>query len=252
MRDFFAIRMLQTTYCHFEQHYGETRQGIGKIAARADKTLEFANGSLANIDDQIQNFTDNRESFPVLFKTTNGNEQTTTLRDLATKPSGENILSRIFSGGARSDHALIDEALNQHYADLQEERSAIEGFIKVSRDLTEGFREQLDTLNQVQAQSSVVGSEFTVKSRFDNVAPNSTAVASFRNDITAHHDPTQSGGLKEGTPATPQPNTDQHLKQIRQAIDNISSANGAMNETGIEAGMADAEATASESLAALL
>jgi hypothetical protein len=62
----------------------------------------------------------------------------------------------------------------------------------------------------------------------------------------------QSGGLKEITAATPQPNTDEHLKQIRQAIDNISGANGAMNETGIEAGMADAEATASESLAALL
>jgi conjugative relaxase-like TrwC/TraI family protein len=245
-------KMLRTAYSHFEQHYGETHQATAKIAARADKTLEFANASLANIDDQIQNFTDNRESFPVLFKTANGNEQTTTLRDLATKPSGENILSRIFSGGARSDHALIDEALNQHYADLQEERSAIEGFIKVSRDLTESFREQLDTLNQVQAQSSVAGSEFTVKSRFDNVAPNSTAVVSFRNDITAHNDPTQSGGLKEGTPATPQSNTDEHLKQIRQAIDNISSANGAMNETGIEAGMADAEATASESLAALL
>lgn len=245
-------KMLRTAYRHFEQHLGDTRQAISKIAARADKTLEFANASLANIDDQIQNFTDNRESFRVLFKTANGNDQSTTLRDIATKPTGENILTRIFSGGPRSDHAALDEALNQHYANLQEERSAIESFIKVSRDLTESFREQLETLNQVQAHSSVAGSQFTVKSPFHNVGPNSTAIASFGNDITAYNDPTHSGGLKEGTAATPQPNADEHLKQIRQAIDNISSANGAMNETGIEAGLTDAEATASESLAALL
>ena len=130
--------------------------------------------------------------------------------------------------------------------------------IKMTSDLTESFREHVEILNHAQAHSSVAASEFTVseslalKSLFENVGPNSTAVASFRNDIPAHNDPTQSGGLKERTATTPQPSADEHLKQIRQAIDNISSANGAMNETGIEAGLADAEATASESLATLL
>lgn len=249
-------KMLQTAYCHFEQRYGETSQAIDKIAARADKTLEFANASLADIDDQIQNFTDNRDYFPVLFKTANGNEQSMTRRDLTTNRASENFLTRIFSN-VRSDHAAIDEALNQHYADLRNERDVIQSFIKATSDLTESYREQLETVNQVQAQASVAGSEVTVRESlalkfpFDNVGPNSTAVASFHNDITAHNDPTQTAGLKERT-TPPQPNADEHLKQIRQAIDNISSANGAMNETGIEAGMADAEATASESLAALL
>jgi conjugative relaxase-like TrwC/TraI family protein len=250
-------KMLQTAYCHFEQHYRQTHQAIDKIAARADKTLEFANASLANIDDQIENFTDNRESFPVSFKTANGKKQSMTLRDLATKPADESIVARIFSA-ARSDRATIDEALNQHYADLRNERDAIQSFIKATSDLTESYREHLGTLNQVQAQTSLAGNEVTaseslaLKSPFDNVGPNPTTSASFNTDITTSTHPTQSGEVKEMTAATPQPNADEHLKQIRQAIDNISSANAAMNETGIEAGMAEVEATASESLAALL
>lgn len=249
-------KLLHTAYRHFGQHYGENRQAIGKIATRADKTLEFARASLSDIDDQIQNFTDNRESFPVLLKTPNGNEQSMTLRDLATNPASENILTRFFSG-ARSAHAAIDEALNQNYADLRNERDAIQSFIKATSDLTESFREHLETLNQTQAQSSLAGSHFTAsesvafKSPF-NVGANSTAISSFPNDITAHNDSAQSVGLKEGTAITSQPNSDEHLKQIRQAIDNVSSANAAMNETGIEAGLAEAEATASDSLAALL
>ena len=249
-------KMLQTAYCHFEQHYGEPRQAIDKIAARADKTLEFANASLANIDDQIQNFTDNREYFPVLFKTANGNEQTMALRDLATKPAGESIFTRIFSG-ARSDHDAIEEALNHRYADLREERSAIGNFIQMTRNLTERFTEHLETLNQVQAQNSVAGSGFSVseslalKSPFDNASPNSTTVASFRTDITSPKDSMQTGTIKEMTATMPQPNADDHLTQLRQAIDHISSPNGALNETGVEAGIADAETAASESLAIL-
>ena len=180
-----------------------------------------------------------------------------TLRDLATKPAGESIVARIFSG-ARSDRDGIDEALNQYYADLRNERDAIQSFIKATSELTESYREHLGILNQLQAQASVAGSDVTaseslsLKSLVDNVGPNSTIVASFCNDITAHNDPTQSGRLKETTAITPQPNVDEHLKQIRQTMANMYSANGAMHETGIEAGLADAEATASESIAALL
>ena len=49
-----------------------------------------------------------------------------------------------------------------------------------------------------------------------------------------------------------QENNDDHLKQIRQTIDRISLTHGATNETGIEAGLAEAETAASESLAALI
>jgi hypothetical protein len=120
-----------------------------------------------------------------------------TLRDLATKPASESVVARIFSG-ARPDHTAIDEALNQHYADLRNERDAIQSFIKATSDLTESYREQLGTLNQAQAQTSVARSEFTVseslglKSPFDIVGPNSTTIASFRPDITTPSDPTHS------------------------------------------------------------
>jgi hypothetical protein len=51
---------------------------------------------------------------------------------------------------------------------------------------------------------------------------------------------------------THQTTKDDHLQQIRQTIDRVSLQTGAINETGIEAGIAEAESAASESLAALI
>jgi conjugative relaxase-like TrwC/TraI family protein len=245
--------MLQTVYDHLERHYGTTAHGIERMTSRANETLGSASEWLTNLNERIQSFTDDREFFPVLFRSTSGREQSATLYDLA-RTLGENVMSRFFSD-PRSDQAAIDKALNQHYVDLRNERDAIQSFIKVTSDLTESYREQLGTLNQVQSQTLVAGSEVTVgeslalNSLFNNVGPNSTAVASVGTDTSTA---SAAQSAEEMTATTPRPNADEHLKQLRQAINTISNGNGAMTETGIECGMADAEATASESLAALL
>ena len=75
-------KLLQNLFQYFERHYGMTTQGIQMITARAGETLEFAKACLADVNDGIRAFNENRESVPVLFKGTDGEEQTATLSDL--------------------------------------------------------------------------------------------------------------------------------------------------------------------------
>ena len=69
--------------------------------------------------------------------------------------------------------------------------------------------------------------------------------------MAALNQPTDTHDVKDSTQPR-QTNADEHLKQMRQTIDKISLQNGVINETGIEAGIAEAESAASESLAALI
>jgi conjugative relaxase-like TrwC/TraI family protein len=78
-----------------------------------------------------------------------------------------------------------------------------------------------------------------------------TPTANVRNDIAAFNQPIEGLDVKAITQPH-QTNADEHLKQMRQTIDKLSLQNGAINETGIEAGIAEAESAASESLAALI
>jgi hypothetical protein len=84
--------LLQTVYQHFERHYGMTTQGLQTIAARAGETLEFAKACLADINDGMRTFTENRELFPVLFRGTNGEEQTGTVSELNKQTARRNVL----------------------------------------------------------------------------------------------------------------------------------------------------------------
>ena len=244
--------MLQTVYGYLERRYGTMAHGIERIASRASETLESMNECLANVNEQIQSFTENREFFPVLFRTTNAGEQTATLNDLA-KPY-ENIVSRLLSD-PRSDRNILGEALNQHYAGLQQDRNAIEHFVRAISDLADSYREQIASITPARALN---GSEFTkieslaLRLPFDSGGPNSPTIAGVHSDMATLTDPIQSRGMKESTANTLQSHAADHLEQVRQAIDRVAAQNSAMNEAGIETGMADAEATASESLAALL
>lgn len=240
--------MLQTVYDHLERRYGTTAHGIETIASRANETLNSTSESLANLNEQIQSFTENREFFPVPFRTTYAGKQTATLHDLG-KPLRENIVSRIFSA-PRSDRNLLEEALNQHYADLQQERNAIQHFAKAVNDLAGSYRERIACLTPARALN---GREFTegeslaLRLSFDSSGPSSPATAGFHSDIAALNDPTQSCGIKEGTATTLQPHAADHLEQIRQAVDHIAAAqNGASNATVIETGIAETESVASE------
>ncbi|HKR15330.1 MAG TPA: MobF family relaxase [Pyrinomonadaceae bacterium] len=248
--------MLQTVYDHLPTHYGTTAHGIERIASRANETLQSTNERLANLNEQIQTFIENREFFSVPFITANDGEQIATLRDRA-KPLGEHVISGFFSD-AHGDRNLLEGAFDQHYANLQEERDAIQHFVKAINTLTDSYREQIANLTPARAQVLPTGREFTeseslaLQLSFDVTGPNSPATAGFHSNIGTFNDPTQGRGIIEGMATTPQPHATDHLKQVRQAIDHVVAQNGSNNETVIETGIIEAEATASETLSALI
>ena len=103
--------------------------------------------------------------------------------------------------------------------DLLQERTTIKSFVDAASDIANHYR---------QALTANVRPEFAVL-----------------NQPTELHD-------REDITAPRQTNADEHLKQMRQTIDKMALQNGAVNQTGIEAGIAEAESAASESLAALI
>lgn len=184
------------------------------ITARAGETLQFAKDCLAEVNDGIRAFNENREFVPVLFKGTDAEEQTATLADVSKQAAGGNIFARIFNDSpAPLDH--VKEALNQRSNDLLQERTTIKSFVDAASDIANYYRQAL--------------------------------TANVRSEIAVLNQPIESHDVKD----TPRPtNVEEHLKQIRETIDSLQ--NGAINESGIEAGIAEAETTASESLAALI
>jgi len=209
-------KLLQNLFQHFERHYGMTIKGVQTIAARAGETLEFAKDCLADVNNGIREFNEKRELVPVLVKGTDREERTATISDLKKQAAGRNILARILNDSP-SPLEQVKEALNQRSQDLLQERTTIKSFVEAASDIANHYRE--------------------------------TFTAAVRSDIAALHHPTESYELKDHTPPGPT-NVDEHLKQVRQTIDSLQ--NGAIKETGIEAGMAEAETAASESLAALI
>jgi conjugative relaxase-like TrwC/TraI family protein len=209
-------KLLQHLFQHFERHYRMTTKGIQTIAARADETLEFAKDCLAEVNNGIRAFNEKRELVPVLFKGTNAEEQTATISDLKKQAAGRNIFARILNDST-APLELVEEALNQRSQDLLQERTTVKSFVEAASDLASYYRE--------------------------------TLTAAVRADITALHQPTESYELKDHTPSVPT-TVDEHLKQVRQTIDSLQ--NGVVSGTGIEAGIAEAETAASESLAALI
>jgi hypothetical protein len=208
-------KLLQNLFQHFERHYGMTTKGIQTIAARAGETLEFAKDCLADVNDGIRAFNDKRELVPILFKGTNAKEQTATVSDLSKQAAGRNIFARIWNDStAPLEH--VKEALNQRSKHLLQERTTVKSFVDEASDIANYYREIL--------------------------------TANVRVDIAALNQPTERHEVKDHIPGSPT-NVDEHLKQFRQTIDSLQ--NGAINETGIEAGLAEAE-TVSESLAALI
>lgn len=238
-------KLLETAFHTMQSQYGLTSDGIERIAARVSKTLEFANTGLTKINDQIRTLTENRESFPVLFKTNDGEEQTATIRELAQQTAGRNVLNCIFSDPP-SQLEAVTEALNQHNTDLLHERSTLEGFIKASAEIGDYYRQMLD------GPSLSTARDFA-STQFTEIASNKVGPCSSAATITAKvpgiNDPTTCHEQKEIS-GTHHLNADDHLKQIRQTIDGISLQDRAITETGIEAGIAETESA--EMLAALI
>ena len=61
-------RCSTTAQNYLEQHYGDTRDGMEKMAARVASVEESAKASLRSAGERIRSFVENREFFPVLFK----------------------------------------------------------------------------------------------------------------------------------------------------------------------------------------
>jgi hypothetical protein len=210
--------LLQSLYQYFECHYGITTQGIQKIATRAGETLDFAKAYLANVSDRIETFTENREFVPVLFKGANGEEQTTTVSEVNKRTGGPNVFNRIFNEPVLPLER-VKEAVNQREKDLLQEHATIKSFADAASDFANHY---LKTL--------------TADVRTEIATISHPSESYDENDITQPH----------------WTSADEHLKEMRQTIDKLSLQTAAINETGIEAGIAEAESAASESLAALI
>jgi len=131
---------------------------------------------------------------------------------------GQNIFARIFNT-APVPLELVNEALNQRSNDLLQERTTVKSFVDAASDIANYYGQ--------------------------------TFMANARTDIAVLNQRIESNDVK-GITQPHQTNADEHLKQMRHTIDKISLQNGPINETGIEAGIAEAELAASESLAALI
>ena len=238
---------LETAHQYLRQHYQRTGQGIERLAARANETLESATTWLTDINDHIRTFTENREFVPVLFKSNDGQEQTATVREFAKQTVGRNILSRMFSD---SDSQLdaVNQALNERSEDLLQERDALQDFIKAAVKIVDQYGQVLKGRLSI-AQVPTASNEYS-EGALGHVGPRSSPMT-VQAEISSINDPLTGHESKEMMNAH-QENNDDHLKQIRQTIDRISLTHGATNETGIEAGVAEAETAASESLAALI
>jgi hypothetical protein len=239
--------MLQTAHQYLREHYQRTNLGIAKLAARANETLESANTWLTNINDHIRTFTENREFVPLLFKTNDGHEHTATVRELAKETAGRNVLGRMFSD-SESQVDAVKQALNERNKDLLHERSALQEFVKAAVEIVDLYGQMLEGRLSI-AKVPTVSHEYP-EVALGHVPPHASAMT-VHAESSSGNDPLTGHELND-VKKTLQENDNDHLKQIRQTIDRISLMNGATNETGIGAGVAEAETAASEFLAALI
>ncbi len=255
-------KMLYAAQNYLAQHYGDARDGLEKMAARAASVEESAKASLRSAGERIRSFVENREFFPVLFKGVDGSEKTATLNELAPNTFGEKMAS-YFSIGQRLEIAAVQEALEQHHRDLLQERGTLQQFTQGATEIAQSYRESLQTLNPVIAQPQFATQEIT---GIDSFAAQETVTnlgtqfqvvtvsAKSDNGNAGIINPAQetATGIDPGV-AHQQLTADDHLEQARQRLDKVSAESVAASETGLCAEIAvDTESAGSEALAALL
>jgi conjugative relaxase-like TrwC/TraI family protein len=254
-------KMLKAAQNYLAQHYGDPRDGLEKIAARAASVEESAKASLRGAGERIRDFVENREFFPVLLRDVDVSEKTATLNELAPNTLGEMVAS-YFSISQRLEIAAVEEALDQHQADLLQERDMLQQFTQEAGEITQGYREDLQTL-RVIAQPQFASQEATgidsfaaqqtvanLDTQFDEMAASATS----GDGIAGISSPAQQAtrGINLGM-AHQQSTADEHLDQARQRLDKVSAESVAANETGMGAGLTvETEAAGPEALAALL
>lgn len=248
---------------YLTRHYGDTRDGLEKIAARAASVEESAKASLRGAGEQIRSFVENREFFPVLFKATDGSEKTATLNELAPKTFGEKVAS-YFSISQRLETAAVQQALDHCHSDLLQEHDTLQHFAQGAGEIAETYREKLQTLDPVipqlqstaeevaaienfAAQQAASSLEIQFEQMIGRVTTGGAAVAGIANPAQQAAQGTELGMAHQDSPP------DDHLEQARQRLDKVSAESVAANGTGMGAGMVvDTEVACSEPLAALL
>jgi hypothetical protein len=255
-------KMLYTAQNYLAQHYGDARDGLEKMAARAASVEESAKASLRGAGERIRSFVENREFFPVLFKGLDGSEKTGTLNELAPNTFGEKLAS-YFSISQRLEVAAVQEALAQHHRDLLQERDTLQQFAQGASEIAETYQEKLQTLNAVITQpeltvEGIAGIE-TLAARqtitnFGMQFQEVTLSATSGDGIAGINGLAQQAaeGIDLGM-VHQQSTSDDHLEQARQRFDKVSAESGTATETGMGAGMTvETEAVGSDALAALL
>lgn len=244
-------KMLYAAQNYLAEHRGDARDSLEKMAARAASVEESAKASLRGAGERIRSFVENREFVPILFKGVDGIEKTATLNELAPNTFGEKVAS-YFSISQRLEIAAVEQALDQHQTDLLQDRDMLQQFTQGATEIAQSYRENLQTLNPVIAQSQLTNQEVTGINSFGTLLQEVTVSATRTDGIEGISNPAQQAtqGIDLGM-AHQQSTADEHLEQARQRLDKVS-AESAANETGVEAGLVtDTGATGSELLAAL-
>lgn len=254
-------KMLKAAQNYVEQHYDDTRESKVKITARAATVEESAKASLRSVSERIRSFVENRELFPVLFRGVDGSDKTASLNDLAPDTFGEKVAS-YFSISQRLEIAAVEQALDQHHADLLQERDTLQQFTQGATQIAQSYRENLQTLNPVmtQPQSTIQDvtriDSFTAEETFTSVGTSLkelTVSATSGDGISGIHNLAQQAAGNDPAMAHQHSTADDHLEQARQRLDKVSAESVAANESGMGAGLAaETEAASPEALAALL
>ena len=254
-------KMLDAAQNYLAQHYGDARDGLEKIAARAVSVEESAKASLRSAGERIRSFVENREFFPVLFKAVDGSEKTATLNELAPNTFGEKVVSYL-SISERLDIAAVQEALNQHHRDLLQERDTFQQFTQRATEIAQSYRENLQTLNPVITQAQSTTQDVTQIESFAAEETITSLGTSFQeltvsatngDGISGINNLAQQSAGNDRAMAHQHSTADDHLEQARKTLDKVSAESVAANETGMWTGLAaDTDAAGSEAWAALL
>jgi hypothetical protein len=255
-------KSLKAAQSYLAQHYGDTGDGLGKMAARGASVEESAKTSLRSASERIRSFVENREFFPVLFKGVDGSEKTATLNELAPNTFGEKVAS-YFSISRRLEIAAVEQALDQHQTDLLQERDILQQFAQGATEIAQSYRENLHARNPVITQAQSTTHDVT---RIDSFAAQETmtSLGTPLQELTITA--TSGDGISRISNLTLQANhgidvemvhqqstSDDCLERARQTIDKVAAESVAANEPGMEMGLAaDTEAASSEALAGLL
>jgi hypothetical protein len=163
-------KMLYAAQNCLAQHYGDARDGLEKMAARAARVEESAKASLRSAGEPIRSFVENREFFPVLFKGVDGSEKTATLNELAPNTFGETVAS-FFSISQRLEIAAVQEALDQHHVELLQECDTLQQFAEGAGAIAETYLETVQTSNLVITQP-----QFTAHAGIESFTAQQTGV----------------------------------------------------------------------------